>query len=179
MALAILFLYSFTKRFTWASHLVLGLCLGAAPLAAWIAVTGAFGWPPVLLGLAVLAWVAGFDVIYACQDLVFDRAAGLHSIPARLGVRRSLHVSRLLHGVAVVLLAVVGRYAGLGALYGVGVAVVSLLLLYEHRLVRADDLSRLDVAFFTMNGIISVVYFAFTLADLLVLGPAELLVPRL
>ncbi|MEW6753123.1 MAG: UbiA-like polyprenyltransferase [Candidatus Latescibacterota bacterium] len=176
LALAVLLAYSYTKRFTWASHLVLGGCLGAAPVGAWIAVTGAFAWIPVVLGLAVLAWVAGFDVIYACQDVDFDRGAGLHSLPVRLGVRRALQVSRLLHLVAVILLAVLGWRAGLGPAYGAGVAVVGLLLLYEHRLVRADDLGRLDTAFFTMNGIISVVYFAFTLADLLARGPARMLV---
>ena len=167
LVLFVLFFYSFTKRFTWTSHLVLGLCLGGAPLGAWIAVTGGFALPPVVLGLAVLAWVAGFDVIYACQDCEYDAGAGLHSIPVRLGIPRALLVARLLHVVAVGLLIGLGMQIGLGGVYFAGAMVIAGLLLYEHRLVRADDLSKLGMAFFTMNGIISVVYFVFTLADLL------------
>lgn len=170
LALAVLFFYSLTKRFTWTSHLVLGLSLGGAPLGAWIAVTGRVDWAPVLLALAVLIWVAGFDIIYACQDYEFDRRWGLHSLPVRLGISRALRVSRLLHGLAVVLLAALGVEMRMNGLYWLGIAVVALLLFHEHRLVQADDLSRLDLAFFTMNGIISVVFFAFTLADLLLLG---------
>ena len=171
LVLAVLFLYSLTKRFTWASHLVLGLCLGGAPLGAWIAITGRFDFPPLLLTLAVLAWVAGFDVIYACQDYEFDGQAGLHSIPVRFGIRRALHIARFLHVLALLLLLWLGLAMGLGALYLTGIGLIGGLLLYEHRLVRADDLSKLGMAFFTMNGIISVVYFVFTLADLLLSEP--------
>ena len=174
VALAILFFYSLTKRFTWASHLFLGLSLAGAPLGAWLAVAGHFDLPPVILGLAVLAWVAGFDIIYACQDFDYDRGAGLHSIPVRFGISRSLKLARLLHLVAMGLLFFLGELMALNTLYTIGLGVIGGLLLYEHRLVRADDLSRLDMAFFTMNGIISTVYFAFTLADLLFLGEAVL-----
>jgi 4-hydroxybenzoate polyprenyltransferase len=174
LALAILFFYSLTKRFTWTSHLVLGLSLGGAPLGAWLAVTGRFDLPPVVLGLGVLAWVAGFDIIYACQDYDHDRSAGLFSIPVRFGIPRSLWLARLLHLVSLLLLALLGRLMGLGILYLAGLGVIAALLIYEHRLVRADDLSNLNTAFFTMNGIISAVYFAFTLADLLILGEAVL-----
>lgn len=174
LALVILFFYSLTKRFTWTSHLFLGLSLGGAPLGAWIAVAGRFDLPPAVLGLAVLAWVAGFDIIYACQDYDHDRSAGLYSIPVRFGIPRSLWLARLLHLLSLLLLALLGRLMGLGALYLAGLGVIAALLIYEHRLVRADDLSKLDMAFFTMNGIISAVYFAFTLADLLILGETVL-----
>ena len=170
LVLAILFAYSLTKRFTWASHLVLGLCLGGAPLGAWIAITGTVDIVPVILGLAVLAWVAGFDVIYSCQDRDFDERAGLYSIPVRYGVRTALNIARLLHVTAVGFLLLLANFVDAHLLYVLGVGVVAALLVYEHRLVRADDLSRLDMAFFTMNGIISVVYFGFTLADLWLLG---------
>ncbi|MFA6110174.1 MAG: UbiA-like polyprenyltransferase [Candidatus Latescibacterota bacterium] len=165
--LALLFGYSYTKRFTWASHLVLGVGLGAAPVAAWLALTGTVAEPPLLLGAAVVAWVAGFDVIYACQDHDFDRGFGLHSLPVRLGVARALQTARGLHLLALALLAILGTRVGVGPVYWAGVVAVAGLLVYEHRLVRADDLSRLDLAFFTMNGVISVVFLAFTVADLI------------
>lgn len=174
LALAILFFYSLTKRFTWTSHLFLGLSLGGAPLGAWLAVAGRFDLPPVVLGLAVLAWVAGFDIIYACQDYDHDQGAGLHSIPVRFGIGPSLWLARLLHLISLLLLALLGQLMGLGALYLAGLGVIAALLVWEHRLVRTEDLSALDMAFFTMNGIISTVYFAFTLADLLILGEAVL-----
>lgn len=162
VALAIVFAYSYTKRFTALSHLVLGLSLGIAPVGAWLAVRGTFDLAPLVLGLAVMAWVAGFDTIYACQDVEFDRRSGLHSIPARLGVAAALQVARVLHVLAVLLLAAVYALAPLHAVYLAGVAGVALLLVYEHSLVRADDLSRVDAAFFTVNGWISAGYFAFT-----------------
>ncbi|MCP3981749.1 MAG: UbiA family prenyltransferase [bacterium] len=160
-ALLIVFGYSFTKRVTWASHLFLGLALAVAPVGGWVAIRGGFALVPWLLGAAVLSWVAGFDVVYACQDLEFDRREGLRSIPARFGLRGALVAARLLHALAVVLLAAVGLFAeGLHPAYWLGWGVVTLLLVHEHRLVSEDDLSRLGVAFFNMNGIISVVYFA-------------------
>jgi 4-hydroxybenzoate polyprenyltransferase len=177
--LVVLLGYSYTKRFTWASHLALGLSLGAAPLGAWVAVSGRIEITPALLGLAVLAWVAGFDVIYASQDVEFDRKHGLRSIPAVLGVVRALHVARALHGLALALMVGAGLSVGLHEIYWAGLVAIGGLLLYEHRLVRADDLSGLNMAFFTMNGIISVAYFAFTLADLLVLGDMQTLLSRL
>jgi 4-hydroxybenzoate polyprenyltransferase len=175
LVLAVLFFYSLCKRFTWASHLVLGLSLGGAPLGAWIAVTGSIAWPPILLGLAVLLWVAGFDIFYACRDCEHDISAGLHSIPARFGIERALVIARVLHLLAVVVMVLVGRSAGLNVVYWVGVGAIAVLLLYEHRLVRSDDLTRVNTAFFNFNAVISVLYLLFTLADLLVMGEASTL----
>lgn len=175
LVLGVLFSYSLCKRFTWASHLVLGLSLGGAPLGAWVAVTGAFAWSPVLLGLAVLLWVAGFDIIYACQDYEHDIGAGLYSIPARFGIEPALVMARVLHLLAVVVMVLVGRSAGLGLVYWVGVGAIAALLLYEHRLVRSDDLTRVNMAFFNLNAVISVLYLVFTLADLLIMGGASAL----
>ncbi len=160
VALAIVFGYSYTKRFTAAAHLVLGLALGVAPVGAWLAVRGAFAPEPLILGLAVLCWVAGFDTIYACQDVDFDRREGLHSLPARLGVARALLVARGLHVLAVSFLAALFLLTPLHGLYLAGVAGVAALLSYEHTLVRADDLSKVDAAFFTLNGWVSVFYLA-------------------
>jgi 4-hydroxybenzoate polyprenyltransferase len=167
VAIFFLVLYSFCKRFTALAHLVLGICLAAAPIGAWIALRGDIGWPVLVLGLAVLFWVAGFDIFYALQDLDFDRAKGLHSIPARLGVRRSLWVVRIFHLLMVGLLLLLLVMPSLGWIYFTGVLVAAALLFYEHRLVKADDLSKLDAAFFNMNGYISVTLFAFTLAQAL------------
>jgi 4-hydroxybenzoate polyprenyltransferase len=160
VALAVVFGYSYTKRFTWACHLVLGLSLAMAPVGGWVAVAGSFSPVAWLLGAAVLVWVAGFDVIYACQDLEFDRSVGLHSIPARFGLARALAVARGLHVAALAALAGVGLLAELHPVYWAGWGAVALLLACEHRLVRADDLSRLGVAFFNMNGVIALVYLA-------------------
>ena len=175
LVLAVLLFYSLTKRFTWASHLVLGLSLGGAPLGAWIAVTGGFDLIPLLLCSGVLVWVAGFDIIYACGDRAFDVRAGLHSIPVRFGIARALYIARVLHLLFVVLLVLVGRAAGLSLLYWLGVVVIAGLLVYEHRLVRTDDLSRLSTAFMTVNSAVSLIYFAAIWADLLVFGEGELL----
>jgi len=167
VALAVVFGYSFTKRFTWASHLILGLALAMAPVGAWVAVSGSFSVAAWLLGAAVLTWVAGFDVLYACQDLEFDSREGLHSIPARFGLHRSLVIARGLHGIALAALVGVGLVARLHPIYWAGLAIVAAVLIWEHRLVRADNLSKLDVAFFTMNGIISLIYLATILVALL------------
>lgn len=167
VALAVVLLYSYTKRFTRWSHLVLGFALGLAPAAAWIAVQGALDARILILTAAVTLWVAGFDVIYACQDADFDRCAGLHSIPQSVGIARALLVSRGLHVAAVACLAGLWVAFDLGAWAAAGVVAVSLLLAYEHSLVRAGDLSRLDAAFFTMNGVIAVVFFIFVALDLL------------
>ncbi len=164
LALLIVFGYSYTKRFTELSHAVLGLALGVAPVGAWIAVRGRFDVLPILLGLAVLGWVAGFDVIYACQDLDFDLREGLRSVPARLGMARALWVARGLHVLAVAFLAAVYPLARLHPVYLVGVAGVAALLAYEHTLVRPGDLSRVNAAFFTLNGWVSVAYLVATLA---------------
>ena len=164
--LALVLGYSYTKRFTALSHLVLGSALGIAPAAAWIAVRGTVEAEILFLAAAVMLWTAGFDVIYACQDIAFDRAAGLHSIPARLGVAEALRISRLLHCGMVVLLLLAWWSMELGGLGLVGIGVVGALLLYEHSLVRADDLSRVDAAFFLVNGWVSVLFFAFWAVDL-------------
>jgi 4-hydroxybenzoate polyprenyltransferase len=168
VAIFFLVLYSFCKRFTSLAHLVLGICLAAAPIGAWIALRGDVGWPVVALGLAVLFWVAGFDIFYALQDLEFDRQKGLHSIPARLGSARAILVAKIFHGLMIALLAVIPLGVPLGWIYYLGLAVVSGLIAYEHQLVKPEDLSRLDAAFFNMNGYISVTIFAFTLVDALV-----------
>ena len=167
VALAILLLYSYTKRFTRWSHLVLGFSLGIAPAAAWIAVRGSLDPRILLLTAAVTFWVGGFDVLYACQDFEFDRSSGLHSIPRYCGIARALQISRGFHLLMLALLAVLIAVFHLGVVAGLGVVVVGLLLAYEHSLVAADDLSKLNAAFFTMNGVISVVFFCFVASDLL------------
>ena len=172
LALALVFGYSYTKRFTELSHLVLGMALAMAPIGAWLAIRGRFALEPLVLGLAVLLWVAGFDTIYACPDVDFDRREGLRSLPARLGIAHALVVARLFHLGSVVLLLVLYALTPLHPVYLVGVFGVAALLVYEHSLVRADDLSRVDVAFFTLNGWISVGYFATTLLAVLLVSRA-------
>jgi 4-hydroxybenzoate polyprenyltransferase len=167
VALAVLLLYSYTKRFTRWSHLVLGFALGIAPAAAWIAVRGSLDPRILLLTAAVTFWVGGFDVLYACQDFDFDRQAGLHSIPRYLGISKALWIARLLHVLMVLLLLALLAAFHLGHLALYGVVAVVLLLGYEHSLVKQDDLSKLNAAFFTMNGMISVVFFLFVAGDLL------------
>ena len=158
VALASVLLYSYTKRWTALSHIVLGWCLSIAPTGAWIAVRGDLNSPvPLLLSLVVLLWTAGFDVLYACQDYEFDRAAGLHSIPARVGISNALWISRALHGAAFLALLSLYFVSGLGALAIMGVVATAALLLYQHRLVRADDLGRLNAAFFTTNAFVSII----------------------
>jgi len=166
-ALALLLLYSYTKRFTRWSHLVLGLALGIAPAAAWIAVRGSLDLRILLLTAAVTFWVGGFDVLYACQDFDFDRQTGLHSIPRHFGINAALWVARGFHLVMVGLLVALLIVFALGKLAACGVLVVIVLLLYEHSLVKRDDLSKLNAAFFTMNGVISVLFFFFVAGDLL------------
>jgi 4-hydroxybenzoate polyprenyltransferase len=160
--------YSFAKRFTSLAHVWLGAALALAPVCAWIAFRASIAWPPILLGLAVLTWVTGFDVIYACQDESFDRGQGLHSIPARLGTRGALRFAAACHAGTVLALVGLGLAYPLGWIYFSGVAVVAILLLYEHAIVRPDDLSKVNVAFFQVNVAISV--------GLLVVGVADLLI---
>jgi len=168
LTLAILLLYSYTKRFTRWSHLVLGFADGISAPAGWIAVRGSLDWRIVILAAAVTFWVGGFDVLYACQDFDFDREAGLHSIPRFIGIRRALWVARGFHLLMIGLLLWLVFALRLGPLAFLGVAIVGALLAYEHSLVSHENLSRLNAAFFTMNGVISVVYFLFIAADLLV-----------
>jgi 4-hydroxybenzoate polyprenyltransferase len=166
IALAVLLCYSYTKRFTRFSHLVLGFALGIAPAAAWIAVRGSLDPRILLLTAAVTFWVAGFDILYACQDFDFDRDAGLHSIPRHIGIAPALWIARGFHLVMLLFLVALLPAFGLGKLAFAGVIAVMLLLLYEHSLVKRDDLSKLNAAFFTMNGIISVVFLLFVAADI-------------
>src|SRR5215210_2945829 len=157
--------YPYTKRFTWLCHLALGAANGLAPGAAWVAVTGEISWTPVFIWAGAALWVAGFDVIYALLDRDFDLENRINSLPARFGVVPSLVVSRVWHALSVTFLVAFGAAASLGVVYYLGVAVVAWLLFYEQSLVRKDDLSKLDMAFFTMNGVISLIFFAFVLLD--------------
>src|ERR1700739_662176 len=168
VALAVVLFYSYTKRFTRWSHLVLGFALGIAPAAAWIAVRGSLDPRILLLTAAVTFWVGGFDVLYACQDYDFDRQAGLHSVPRYFGIGAALWIARAFHLIMVALLVALLVVFGLGKFAVIGVLAVVLLLLYEHSLLRPNDLSKLNAAFFTMNGVISVLFFLFVAADLLV-----------
>lgn len=158
--------YSYTKRFTWACHLVLGISYFWVPFGGWIAVTGQFAWAPLWLGVSAGLWVAGFDILYATQDREFDRKIGLHSIPARFGLARSLVIARWLHIVTVAVLIAVGAMLGLGLWYWLGIVVVAGLLVYEHALLSPQDMSRLDAAFFNVNGYISLAFLAFTVAEI-------------
>lgn len=162
IALVFVFLYSFAKRFTWTSHFVLGITISAAPVGAWIAVTGGFDLRILILGFSVVFWLAGFDILYAFQDLEFDKRYGLYSIPLRFGIVRSLWISRTCHLFTWVLLLLTGIFFGLSLPFYLGVFITALLLLYEHSLVKADDLSKLNKAFFDMNGYISITVFFFT-----------------
>lgn len=168
IAFFFLVLYSYCKRFTALAHVVLGLCLAAAPVGAWIALRGEIGWPAVVLGLAVLFWVAGFDIFYALQDMEFDREFGLYSVPSQLGPKRSIHLVRVFHILMLLLLLSLLAIDGLGLIYFIGIVVIGLMLGYEHLLVKPDDLSRLDAAFFNMNGYISATIFVFTFLDAMV-----------
>jgi 4-hydroxybenzoate polyprenyltransferase len=171
LALAIVFFYSYTKRFTTFSHLVLGLSLGIAPAAAWIAVRGSLDPRILLLTGAVMFWTAGFDVIYSCQDYDFDREEGLWSVPRALGIAPALQVARLLHVLMVGCLLALVYTLHVGALAVAGVAAIVALLIYEHSLVKPTDLSRVNAAFFTMNGYVSVLFFLFWAADIFLLKP--------
>jgi len=166
VALAIVIFYSFTKRFTAFSHIVLGFSLGIAPAAAWIAMRGSLDPRILWLTAAVTLWTAGFDMIYACQDYAFDVHSGLHSVPQRFGIAGALWISRAMHVGMLVCLIVLVRVFALGPIAMAGIAAVAGLLLWEHRLVRADDLSRIDAAFFTMNGYVSVIFFLFWATDI-------------
>ena len=171
VALAIVFSYSFTKRFTSFSHLVLGFSLGMAPAAAWIAVRGSLDPRILWLTAAVTCWTAGFDVIYSCQDYEFDCAERLFSVPRILGIARGLRVAQALHAAMVICLLVLVRNLHLGALSLAGVAAIAGLLIYEHSLVKPDDLSKVNAAFFTMNGYVSVLFFVFWAADIIFCKP--------
>ena len=167
VALVVVMGYSYTKRFTALSHFWLGLSLSISPVGAWIAIQGSFALPPIILCLVVLLWTAGFDIIYACQDVNFDRKHGLRSIPAKIGIRWSLWLSSALHVIAVLLLLGMPLLVELGLFYYIGVGIVVLIFIYEHAIVKPTDLSRVNLAFFTLNGMISLVLMALSIADIL------------
>ena len=171
VALGILFLYSYTKRFTSWSHFVLGFCLGISPVAAWIAIRGSLDWRMLILCAAVTLWVGGFDVLYACQDVEFDKAAGLFSIPKKFGVARALQVARGMHMVMTLLLIWLALSFHLAWPAWLGIAVVAALLAYEHSLVRPNDLTKMNAAFFTVNGYISLLFLFFWGAAAFVMRP--------
>jgi 4-hydroxybenzoate polyprenyltransferase len=170
IALFFLVLYSYCKRFTALAHLVLGICLAAAPIGAWAALTGTIQLPAIVLGLLVLCWVAGFDILYALQDLEYDRSAGLHSIPVALGVDGSLWLARLFHLLTLALLVWLIFLLGLGPWFWLGSGLMTAMLLYEHWLLRGGDLTKLDAAFFTMIAYISLTFLASTAADVFLRG---------
>jgi 4-hydroxybenzoate polyprenyltransferase len=161
VALAVLFFYSYTKRFTTWAHFVLGFCLGMSPAAAWIAIRGSLDWRMLILCAAVTLWVGGFDVLYACQDVEFDKQAGLYSIPKKFGVARALLIARLMHLAMLSLLMWLALSLGLGWPAWVGIGVVAALLAYEHSLVKPNDLSKMNAAFFAVNGYISLLFLVF------------------
>jgi 4-hydroxybenzoate polyprenyltransferase len=170
VAVVPLVVYPYAKRFTWAPHAVLALAQAVAPVGAWLAVTGRWSWPAVVLGVAVGLWIGGFDVIYACQDVDVDRAIGVRSLPARFGVPVALRVSTAVHVVTFAAFVWYGALVHYGGWWYAGLALTALAFGYEHAIVRPDDLSRVNRAFFTANGFVGVVLFAFTLADLVARG---------
>jgi 4-hydroxybenzoate polyprenyltransferase len=165
--LVILLSYSYTKRFTSLSHMVLGFSVGCAPLAAWLAIRGQFAWPPVLLSASVMFWVAGFDLIYALQDVEFDRTAKLFSLPSKLGIGPALRISTVFHSATIILLAATAFLSGLGWLAFAGIAIVAGILYWEHRIVTPQDLSRINVAFFNLNGYVSILLLLTFAGDIL------------
>lgn len=165
-AVFVLFIYSYMKRFTWACHLVLGFAIGLGPVGSWIAITGQFAWPPILLGGAVAFWVAGFDAMYACQDEEFDRQEGLYSLGARFGTATALKITAGWHFLTVLLLTGTGVLMDLGLIYYLGVAIAAGILVYEHRLVGPGDLSKMNTAAFRLNRYVSTMIFIFALVDM-------------
>lgn len=168
LAVFVLILYSYTKRFTWLCHFVLGIAIGFGPLGGWVATTGQIDLTSMVLFLSVVLWTAGFDIIYACQDYEYDRTEGLHSVPSRFGIARALLIARFCHLMTIIGLFSLYLMASLSIWFLVGVFISALILIYEHSLVKPTDLSKLNVAFFSMNGILSVVMFTFTMIDLVI-----------
>jgi len=169
VALFVILFYSYTKRFTSFSHYILGTALGLAPIGAWLAITGYFAWPPIVLSFAVIFWVAGFDILYSCQDINFDSETGLFSIPKLAGLKKALLIAKGSHVISFMLLAYLSFLVPMYFIYTAGLVLIAGLLTYEHSLVKADDLTRLDMAFFRMNGIISVIFFIAVLGDVVLL----------
>lgn len=167
LAVIILWGYSYTKRFTWWCHLILGIAIGIGPVGAWIAITGTFDWQPIFLAAAVACWIAGFDTMYACQDIEFDRNQGLYSIPARFGERLALLFSAVFHVFTVIFLILTGLILNLGILYYLGVIFAAIVLLYEHIIVKPGDLSKVNLASFKINRYVGLIIFITTLMDIL------------
>ena len=163
----IFIIYAYSKRFTFLSHLILGVSLGLAPVGAWVAITGVFDTGIILLGIGVLFWVAGFDILYAIEDIKFDKAYGLYSLPSYLGIKNALYLSRIFHLVAFITFTYIKFYYDLGYIYLTGIILIGLIMFYEHSLVKIDNLSKLNVAFFNMNAYISLTVFIFTSIDIL------------
>ncbi len=161
-------IYPYTKRFTYLTHFVLGFCLGLAPIGSWIAITNSFSIEPFIIGLAVLCWVSGFDIFYAIQDIEFDRENGIHSIPAKFGISKSLKFTKCLHIASIIMLILLGIRLELGFFYFAGVVLTAILLAYENSLIKPNNLSKLNMAFFTMNGVISVLMFCFVVIEIIV-----------
>jgi 4-hydroxybenzoate polyprenyltransferase len=168
VALAIVLGYSLTKRFTWLCHLILGIGLSLAPIGAYLAVTGKFEWLPLMFSLAVIFWVSGFDIIYSLQDEDFDRSLNLYSMPVILGKKNALILSGILHLIAIVFIVIAGRLLPFGGIYWIGVFTFSAMIVYQHSLVKPTDLSKVNIAFFTTNGIASLIFAGFTITDLVV-----------
>lgn len=166
--LFVFILYSYTKRFTFLCHIVLGVALGLAPIGAWVAVQGSVNLPIILMGFAVLFWVSGFDIVYACQDIDFDKDEGLHSIPRFIGISNSLNLARVLHALAFLIFFMAKFMFGLGFIYLVGVLLSGFFMLYQHSILKPNDLSKLDMAFFNLNAYISLTIFLFTAADIFI-----------
>lgn len=166
--LAVLLLYSYTKRFTSSTHLILGFAIGLAPLGSWLAVNGTFALPPVLLGFAVMFWIAGFDIMYACQDLEFDRQTNLFSLPSRYGIKNALRISSWSHTATIALLLVIARETNLGIIAYTGILTAAVILYCEHRIVSPNDLSRVNVAFFNLNGYVSLLLLVTFTTDILI-----------
>lgn len=167
LAVAILWLYSYTKRFTWWCHLILGIAIGIGPIGAWIAITGTFDWQPLFLAAAVACWIAGFDTMYACQDIEFDRANGLYSIPARFGERGALRFSAVFHIFTVIFFILTGYIMSLGLVYYLGIFFAATVLFYEHLIVKPGDLSKVNFASFKINRYVGLIIFITTLIDIL------------
>jgi 4-hydroxybenzoate polyprenyltransferase len=169
IALFLMVIYSYTKRFTWACHLVLGITSAAAPVGAWLAVTGKISWLPLFMGAANTLWVAGFDIIYGSQDYDFDTTNGIHSIPARFGVKNALHIAALFHGITLVLLIIVGILSSqLGVIYYIGLILISILFIAEHRMVSPDNLSNVKIASYGINQLISITFLVCGVIDALI-----------
>ncbi|QLY79951.1 UbiA-like polyprenyltransferase [Clostridium intestinale] len=169
IALFLLIIYSYTKRFTWACHLVLGITSAAAPVGAWLAVTGKISWLPLFIGAANTLWVAGFDIIYGSQDYDFDTANGINSIPARFGVKNALHIAAFFHAITLVILIIVGLLSPqLGLIYFIGIGIISILFILEHRMVSPTNLSNVKLASYSINQLISIVFLIFGVIDALI-----------